>query len=101
VSLAYIPTLVKLNRNLNMIAALGETTAGLNLSRLRDLLLESPEGWHILKDRPCVNSSTINMNKLAQYPDGCFGRAYVTWLERCTRYTGTCMPLTMQTFVFN
>jgi len=66
-----------------MIAALGETTAGSSLPSLRDLMLESPEGRRILKDRPRVNSSTIDMNKLAQYPDGSFGRAYVTWLERC------------------
>jgi ubiquinone biosynthesis protein COQ4 len=66
-----------------MVAALGETTAGSSLPRLRDLMLESPEGRGILRDRPRVNSSTIDMNKLAEYPDGSFGRAYVTWLERC------------------
>ena len=66
-----------------MIAALGETTAGSSLTRLRDVMLESAEGRRILKERPCVNSNTINMNRLAQYPEGSFGRAYVTWLERC------------------
>ncbi|KAF9556036.1 Coq4-domain-containing protein [Agrocybe pediades] len=67
----------------DMVAALGETTAGPSLPRLRDRMLESPEGRQILKDRPRVNSSTINMDELAQYPEGSFGRAYVTWLERC------------------
>ncbi|PPQ92576.1 hypothetical protein CVT25_007268 [Psilocybe cyanescens] len=67
----------------DMIAALGETTAGPSLPRLRDRMLASPEGRKVLKDRPRVNSSTIDMNKLAQYPEGSFGRAYVTWLERC------------------
>ena len=66
-----------------MIAALGETTAGPSLPRLRDLMLESAEGRRILKDRPRVNSNTINMDRLAQYSEGTFGRAYVTWLERC------------------
>lgn len=66
-----------------MVAALGETTAGPSLPRMRDLMLESPEGRKILKDRPRVNSQTIDMDKLAQYPEGSFGRAYVTWLERC------------------
>jgi len=66
-----------------MIAALGETTAGCSLPRLRDLMLESAEGRRILKERPRVNSSTIDMNRLAQQPEGSFGRAYVTWLERC------------------
>ncbi|KAH9481191.1 Ubiquinone biosynthesis protein [Psilocybe cubensis] len=67
----------------DMIAALGETTAGPSLPRLRDRMLASPEGRKVLKDRPRVNSSTVDMNKLAQYPEGSFGRAYVTWLERC------------------
>ncbi|KAF5370449.1 hypothetical protein D9615_009720 [Tricholomella constricta] len=67
----------------DMIAALGETTAGPSLPRLRDRMLESAEGRKVLKDRPRVNSATIDMNKLAQYPEGTFGRAYVTWLERC------------------
>ncbi|KAF9444463.1 ubiquinone biosynthesis protein COQ4, mitochondrial [Macrolepiota fuliginosa MF-IS2] len=67
----------------DMIAALGETTAGPSLSRLRDIMLEDPEGRGILKDRPRVNSQTVDMDELAQYPEGTFGRAYVTWLERC------------------
>lgn len=66
-----------------MVAALGETTAGPSLPRLRDIMLESPEGRKILRNRPIVNSSTIDMGKLAQYPDGSFGLAYITWLERC------------------
>lgn len=46
-------------------------------------MLGSAEGRKILKDRPRINSTTINMEQLAQYPEGSFGRAYVTWLERC------------------
>lgn len=67
----------------DMVAALGETTAGPALPRLRDTMLSSPEGRRILKERPRVNSSTIDMNQLALYPEGTFGRAYITWLERC------------------
>jgi len=67
----------------DMVAAMGETTAGSSLERLRDTMLESAEGRQILKDRPRVNSNTVDMDKLAQYPEGSFGRAYVTWLERC------------------
>jgi ubiquinone biosynthesis protein COQ4 len=66
-----------------MVAALGETTAGPSLPRLRDIMLESREGRRILKDRPRVNSDTIDMDKLAQYAKNTFGHAYVTWLERC------------------
>jgi len=67
----------------DMVAALGETTAGPSLSYMRDAMLESAEGRRVLKERPRVNSKTIDMDKLAQYPEGTFGRAYVTWLERC------------------
>lgn len=66
-----------------MVAALGETTAGPTLPRLRDRMLDSIEGRRVLRRRPRVNSSTIDLNKLAHYPEGTFGRAYVTWLERC------------------
>ena len=66
-----------------MVAALGETTAGPSLSRLRERMLESAEGRRILKERPRVNSTTIDMDKLREYPEGSFGRAYITWLERC------------------
>ncbi|KAJ6544993.1 ubiquinone biosynthesis protein COQ4, mitochondrial [Mycena vulgaris] len=67
----------------DMVAALGETTAGPSLPRLRDIMLESPEGRQILKDRPRINSTTVDMARLAQCPEGTLGRAYVTWLERC------------------
>ncbi|KIL59144.1 hypothetical protein M378DRAFT_85474 [Amanita muscaria Koide BX008] len=67
----------------DMIAALAETTAGPSLPRLRDRMLKSSEGRRILRERPRINSSTIDMDKLAQYPEGTFGRSYITWLERC------------------
>jgi ubiquinone biosynthesis protein COQ4 len=66
-----------------MIAALAETTAGPSLPLLRDRMLESAEGRKILKERPRVNSATVDMNNLARCPEGTFGRSYVTWLERC------------------
>ena len=66
-----------------MVAALGETTAGPALPRMRDNMLRSAEGRRILMQRPRINSNTINMEKLASLPEGTFGRQYVTWLERC------------------
>ncbi|TFK27457.1 ubiquinone biosynthesis protein COQ4, mitochondrial [Coprinopsis marcescibilis] len=67
----------------DMVAALGETTAGPTVSWLRDHMLASTEGRQILKERPRINTSTVDMDKLAQLPDGTFGKAYITWLERC------------------
>ncbi|KIM22214.1 hypothetical protein M408DRAFT_291932 [Serendipita vermifera MAFF 305830] len=46
-------------------------------------MLSSPEGRRILKERPRINSDTIDLEKLALLPEGTFGRAYVTWLEKC------------------
>ncbi|KAJ2917346.1 hypothetical protein MD484_g3084, partial [Candolleomyces efflorescens] len=67
----------------DMVAALGETTAGPTVSWLRDRMLASAEGRKILKERPRVNSTTVDMDALARLPDGSLGKAYVTWLERC------------------
>lgn len=66
-----------------MVAVLGETTAGPALPRLRDIMLESAEGRRILRERPRVTSTTVDMNALAKLPEGTFGHTYVTWLERC------------------
>ncbi|KAK7031157.1 Ubiquinone biosynthesis protein [Paramarasmius palmivorus] len=66
----------------DMVAALGETTAGPALPRLRDIMLKSPEGRQILKDRPRINTDTVDMAALAKLPEGTFGRSYITWLER-------------------
>lgn len=67
----------------DMVAALGETTAGPVLPRLLDHMLESEEGRRILKERPRINTSTIDMTALARLPENTFGHTYVTWLERC------------------
>ncbi|KAH9970570.1 ubiquinone biosynthesis protein Coq4 [Lactifluus volemus] len=66
-----------------MVAALGETTAGPVLPRLLDHMLESEEGRRILKERPRINTSTVDMATLARLPENTFGHAYVTWLDRC------------------
>lgn len=67
----------------DMVAALGETTAGPSLPRMRDVMLESAEGRRILKERPRVNTHTVDLDRLRQLPEGTFGHAYVLWLERC------------------
>ncbi|CCM04084.1 uncharacterized protein FIBRA_06243 [Fibroporia radiculosa] len=59
----------------DMVAALGDTTSGPVLPRLRDIMLDSAEGRKILKERPRVNSQTVDMDKLAMLPEGTFGRA--------------------------
>ncbi|CAE7126718.1 unnamed protein product [Rhizoctonia solani] len=67
----------------DMVAALGETTAGPALPRLRDQMLASPEGRAILKHRPRVNTDTVDMTALSKMPVGTWGHTYVSWLDRC------------------
>ncbi|KAG5865054.1 hypothetical protein JTB14_020178 [Gonioctena quinquepunctata] len=65
-----------------MIACLGETTgeyaAKYMLKRMRD----SQEGSQILDERPRINSSTVNMEHLANLPDGTLGKTYSNFLEK-------------------
>ncbi|KAF9065544.1 coenzyme Q biosynthesis protein Coq4-domain-containing protein [Rhodocollybia butyracea] len=66
----------------DLIAALGETTAGSSLPKLRDIMLANPEGRQILKDRPRINTRTVDMDALARLPANTWGRTYINWLER-------------------
>ena len=66
-----------------MVAALGDVTAGPALPSMREHMLASAEGRRILRDRPRINSSTVDLSALAQLPPGTFGRAYSDWLQRC------------------
>lgn len=68
---------------LDMVAAFGELTAVPVLPRLRDKMLASEEGRAILKERPRINTKTVDMDALSNLPEGTFGRAYIAWLERC------------------
>lgn len=66
-----------------MVAALGETTAGPVLPRLRDTMLSNPEGRRILRERPRINSESVDLERLGALPKNTFGYAYYHWLERC------------------
>jgi len=70
-------------RRHDMIAVLGETSAGPFLPKLRDLMLESPSGRQILRDRPRITSSVVELTALESLSPGTFGRAYVDWLNWC------------------
>lgn len=41
----------------------------------------SEEGREILKLKPRINSSTVDLEKLKEYPDGTLGKAYSNFLE--------------------
>ncbi|KAF9194737.1 Ubiquinone biosynthesis protein [Haplosporangium sp. Z 767] len=65
----------------DMVAALGETTGGIFLERIRDQMLQDPEGRRILRERPTITSESMQLNKLRELPDGTFGREYVRFLD--------------------
>lgn len=81
-----------------MVAAFGELTAGPVLPGLRDKMLASGEGRAILKERPRINTKTVNLAALSGLPEGTLGRAYITWLERCGVTPDTRAPV--RSFVF-
>ena len=67
-----------------MVAALGETTSMLPpfaLVSLRDKMLRDKTGRRILKDKPVINSSTVDIVALRRLPDGLFGREYARFLD--------------------
>ncbi|MCJ1288464.1 Ubiquinone biosynthesis protein [Xylographa opegraphella] len=67
----------------DLIATLGETTATpYFIYRLRDIMLSSPTGRRILRDRPRITSQTISLSYLRKLPDSSIGRTYATWLDR-------------------
>lgn len=67
----------------DLIAALGEATATpYFIYRLRDVMLASPTGRRILRDRPRISSQTLSMTYLRSLPSNTVGRVYVGWLDR-------------------
>ena len=70
-------------RRHDLIAALGEATATpYFIYRLRDVMLRHPTGRRILRDRPRITSTTLQVEYLRQLPENTVGRSYVNWLDR-------------------
>ncbi|KAI8872879.1 coenzyme Q biosynthesis Coq4 [Ramicandelaber brevisporus] len=65
----------------DLVATLGDTTGMLALPSIRDRMLSSPTGRRILRERPTISSSTIDLKRLATLPDGTFGREYIRFLD--------------------
>ncbi|KAL9989547.1 hypothetical protein ACROYT_G004109 [Oculina patagonica] len=68
----------------DMVATLGETTGLVALKNMHQRMIQDPVGQEILQERPRINSSIIDLDKLRQFPDGLFGREYVRQLD-CNR----------------
>ncbi|XP_043224836.1 ubiquinone biosynthesis protein COQ4 homolog, mitochondrial-like [Amphibalanus amphitrite] len=66
----------------DMVAVSGETTGALVLPCLLSKMQQHPEGREILKDRPIINSGTVDLAALSRLPDGTLGREYIRFLEQ-------------------
>lgn len=64
-----------------MIAALGETTGGNALEKQYKIMLDSSEGTAILKEKPRINTRTIDLDTLRSLPPNTFGYTYVKFLD--------------------
>ncbi|KAL2261605.1 hypothetical protein VTK26DRAFT_3814 [Humicola hyalothermophila] len=67
----------------DLIAAFAEATATpYFIYRLRDAMLADPTGRRILRDRPRITSTSLNLPHLRSLPANTVGRTYVAWLDR-------------------
>ncbi|KAH6577586.1 hypothetical protein BASA61_006280 [Batrachochytrium salamandrivorans] len=66
----------------DMVAALGETTGELVLSRIRDKMLLDPTGRRILRERPLISSQSLDLERLRNLPANTFGRSYIAFLDK-------------------
>ncbi|KFB50840.1 AGAP005199-PB-like protein [Anopheles sinensis] len=68
-------------RRHDMIACLGETTGREALENMQYLMQNSEEGQQILKDKPRINTRTVDMERLKHLPHNTFGYTYVKFME--------------------
>ncbi|KAI0099811.1 Coq4-domain-containing protein [Nemania sp. FL0031] len=67
----------------DLIAALGEATATPYFAnRLRRAMLSHPTGRRILRERPRITSTSLDLPRLRTLPPSSVGGTYVAWLDR-------------------
>ncbi|KAI0450362.1 Coq4-domain-containing protein [Xylaria acuta] len=67
----------------DLIAALGEATATPYFAnRLRRAMLADSTGRRILRDRPRITSTSLDLPRLRSLPASTVGATYVAWLDR-------------------
>lgn len=65
------------------IVALGESTAITPILRqIQSQMLSDPTGRQILRERPRITSTSLNLDHLRNLPQGSVGNTYVKWLDR-------------------
>jgi ubiquinone biosynthesis protein COQ4 len=72
-----------INHSQDLIAAFGEATAQpYFITQLRNRMLLHPTGRRILRDRPRLTSTSLNIPHLRTLPSNTLGYAYADWLDR-------------------
>lgn len=66
----------------DLIATLGEVSAGPVAQRLRDTMLGDETGRQILRDRPRITSKTLPLDELLALPENTVGRVYGDFRRR-------------------
>lgn len=68
-------------RRQDMIACLGETTGEEALHKVIQVMRECEEGKEILKEKPRINTKTVNLDELKNMPEESMGFHYWKFLE--------------------
>lgn len=68
-------------RRQDMIACLGETTGEEALHKIFQAMQTSEEGQQILKQKPRINTKTVNLDELKKMPTDTFGHHYYKFLD--------------------
>jgi ubiquinone biosynthesis protein COQ4 len=67
----------------DLIASFGEATAQpYFIDKLRNRMLLNPTGRRILRDRPRITSTSLDIPRLRKLPPNTLGYAYASWLDR-------------------
>ena len=77
----------------DMIAVLGESTGYFALKRIRRSMQLHPEGRKILREKPRINTSIINVPALRELPEGTFGKEYTKFLDKNKVTPDTRLPV--------
>ncbi len=69
-------------RRADLIASFGEATAQpYFIDKLRNRMLRNPTGRRILRDRPRLTASSLDIPRLRKLPSNTLGYAYAAWLD--------------------
>ena len=69
----------------DMIACLGETTGEQALVHCQQQLLATEEGKRILKEKPRINTKTVDLEFLSRLSEGTVGKTYSLFLQNNVR----------------